>query len=430
MTTNKKKSVGAFFGNLLHNNRFLAILSIILALFVWIYILYVLNPVNEKKFDDIPVDVLSAFEGSTLDDRGYMMLESAQDKIDVTVSGTRAALLNFSEEDLKISLDMNSILSAGERSVKVIVTSNNSNIKVTDYYPTEINIKFAVEATREIPVEILQVGALPEGYEIDEQTVSPQNITVTGPADTVAEIDKAYVKISLDNVKENFSGTYDISLVHFETGSGNKTEETNVERRYLDISATSAEASVAVAYRKTLAAAVEIVNTYGGNNETSLVSVAFDTTSVKATGPEKVLSGMNEILLGTIDTALFEKSGTVTLEVPPLEGVTYDTQQITATVTVAKDLTVKTLTFDTASITCKNVPTGKVARVNAGKIYVRIRGSAAALKDLKADQFKCEADVSKANEDGSYPIFVTPTATVSGITFDVVGAPSVKVNFQ
>ena len=172
------------------------------------------------------------------------------------------------------------------------------------------------------------------------------------------------------------------------------------------------------------------MNTYGGNNETSLVSVAFDTTSVKATGPEKVLSGMNEILLGTIDTALFEKSGTVTLEVPPLEGVTYDTQQITATVTVAKDLTVKTLTFDTANITCKNVPTGKVARVNAGKIYVRIRGSAAALKDLKADQFKCEADVSKANEDGSYPIFVTPTATVSGITFDVVGAPSVKVNFQ
>ena len=77
-----------------------------------------------------------------------------------------------------------------------------------------------------------------------------------------------------------------------------------------------------------------------------------------------------------------------------------------------------------------NVPEGKTAKVQSGWISVRIRGKADALKQLTASTLKCEVDLSERNADGTYPIFLTSTAAVSGVAFDVVGTYGVNVDVQ
>ena len=134
--------------------------------------------------------------------------------------------------------------------------------------------------------------------------------------------------------------------------------------------------------------------------------------------------------VGTIDTSKITKSGTVTIPLPQIEGVTFDTEEVTATVSLDKNVTTKTLTFNTASITCINVPTGKVARIDSGKITVRIRGKYDEIRKLSTETLKCQIDVSAQNDDGTYPLIITPTASVSEIAFDVVGSYSAKVNIQ
>ncbi len=418
---NKKKSIGAFFGGLVHNNKFLMILSIFLALFVWMYILYIVNPVNETVFDKVEVDL--AFEGSVPDRNGYMYLMTDPNlTVSVTVSGSRSELINLSKEDIKATLNMDSVISEGTYSINVSTTNGNNDLTVTEIYPKTFTIEFAAEETREIPVELLASGTLPSGYEIENQSVSPQTITVRGPAKTVAGISKAYLTVPLTNMKENITGAYDITLVN-EAGE-------NIDRRYLTLSETSAEAVLEVCYRKTLATSVEITNSFGSYNEASFVSVTLDTPYIKATGPEKDLSALESFSVGTIDTSQFAQSGTVTLQLPAMEGVTFNTDQVTATVTIAKDTDTKTLTFNTTDITCTNVPTGKIARIDAGTVSVRIRGKAEEIKKLTAENLKCVVDMSEGTEDGKHPIFVTPTASVSGIAFDVIGNYSVKVNVQ
>ena len=44
-----KKPIGTVLKELLNNNNFLKILSVFLALFVWIYIIYNVNPINERS---------------------------------------------------------------------------------------------------------------------------------------------------------------------------------------------------------------------------------------------------------------------------------------------------------------------------------------------------------------------------------------------
>ena len=417
----KKKSIGAFLGNLLHNNNFLKILSVFLALFVWTYILYIVNPVNEAVFDKVEVDL--AFEGSVPDRNGYMYLMTDPNlTVSVTVSGSRSELINVSKEDIKATLNMDAVISEGTYNINVSVSTGNKHVTVTDVYPKNFTIEFAAEGTREIPVQLLASGSLPAGYEVDGQAISPETITVTGPAKTLETISKAYITVPLTNAKENITGAFDVSLV---TESGE-----NVDRRYLTLSNASVEALLNIYYRKTLTPTVEITNPHGCYNEDSLFVITLDTQKIKATGAENILSGLNELTVGTIDTSKITKSGTVTIPLPQIEGVTFDTEEVTATVSLDKNVTTKTLTFNTASITCINVPTGKVARIDSGKITVRIRGKYDEIHKLSTETLKCQIDVSAQNDDGTYPLIITPTASVSEIAFDVVGSYSAKVNIQ
>ncbi len=418
---NKKQNIGAFFGNLLHNNNFLKILSVFLALFVWTYILYIVNPVNETVFDKVEVDL--SFEGSVPDRNGYMYLMTDPNlTVSVTVSGSRSELIALSKDDIKATLNMDAVISEGTYNINVSVSTGNKNLTVTEVYPKTFTIEFAAEKTREIPVQLLASGALPSGYEVGEQNVSPQTITVTGPAKTIETISKAYITVPLTNMKENISGSYDISLVN-ESGE-------NVDRRYLTLSETSVEALLNVYYRKTLPTTVEISNPYGSFGEASLISVTLDTPFIRATGPEKVLSVMEKLTVGEIDTSKITKGGTITLTLPTIEGVTFDKQEVTATVNIENNVTTKTLTFNVANITCTNVPAGKTARLDTKSISLRIRGKSDSIRKLTTETLKCQIDISEVNEDGTYSLSVFPTAAVSGIAFDVIGDYSLKVNVQ
>lgn len=415
------KHLGTFFGNLLHNNNFLKILSVFLALFVWIYILYIVNPVNETVFDKVEVNL--AYEGSVPERNGYMYLMADPNlTVNVTVSGSRSELIRLSKDQIKATLNMDSVISEGTYNINVSVSTGNRNLTVTEVYPQSFTIEFAEKSTREIPLQILTSGTLPTGYEIGEQTVSPQTVTVTGPKKTVETIGKAYVTVPLTNVKESVSGAYDIALVN-EAGE-------NVDRRFLTLSDASAEALTNVHYRKTLPTAVEIVNPHGLFHEDTLFSVSLSVPEIKATGSEKTLSSMDELTVGTIDTSKITKSGTVTLKMPVIEGVIFDTQEIVATVTLNKNLTTKTLTFSTADLTCINVPSGKVAKIDASSVSVKIRGTSDTLRKLTKETLKCQLDISEANDDGTYSLLVTPTAAVSDLAFDVIGEYNLKATVQ
>lgn len=417
----KKKNIGATLSSLLHNNKFLAIISVVLALFVWIYILYIVNPVNETVFDKVEVNL--AYEGSVPDRNGYMYLMTDPNlTVSVTVSGSRSELLSLSKDDIKASLVMDSVISEGTYNVSVSASTSNSNLKVTDVYPKSFTIEFAAESTKEVPVELISSGALPSGYELDAQSVTPQTITVSGPTKTVNTISKAFITVPLTNLKENLSAPYDISLVN-EAGE-------NVDRRYLTMSDASVQAALEIRYRKVMEAEVEFTNAFGGNNQQSFIKLELEPKYIKVTGLEKNISLMDKITIGSIDTSTITRSTTTTITIPEFKGLTFDTTQVIVSINIDKDVITKTISFKTDNIIPVNVPEGKTAKVQSGWVSIRVRGKADALKALTASTLRCEVDLSESNADGSYPIFLTPTASVSGVAFDVVGTYGVKVDVQ
>ena len=81
----------SFLNRLINNNKFLKILSVVLAVITWLFITNVASPVNEKVIPKVPVEIL--YEGSTADKNGLIMLMNGSDlTVSVTVEGPRSNL--------------------------------------------------------------------------------------------------------------------------------------------------------------------------------------------------------------------------------------------------------------------------------------------------------------------------------------------------
>ena len=406
-----------FFNKILKNNTFLKFFSVFLAIIAWMYILYVVDPKNEAHFDRVPVNL--SFEGSVPDRNGYMYLMTDTNlTVNVTVSGPRSKLLNLSADALSVSLDMNSVVSPGTYGINVIVNVSEDEITVTDVYPKTFTIEFTRKITRTFPINVVSTGTLPEGYTLQGQKVSPATVQVTGPSETVLSIQQVNLTVSLTNRKENLTEMLPLTFLN-EAGE-------NVDRRYLTISDTEAEASLDIVYQKQLSLLPTLTNQFGGD-ERAYISTELSQQTVTATGPEHILSALESIRLPEIDTSQIYTSQDLTLTIPSIEGITFDTNEVTVRITVRDDTEVTTLRYSQAEIRkfiFLNAPSGTTPIATSESLLVQIRTTKENAALVTKENVNCLIDLSAPNADGSYPLIVSSSAIPS---FGVLGEYSLKV---
>jgi YbbR domain-containing protein len=113
--------------------------------------------------------------------------------------------------DFKASVDA-SHLSAGIQSADVKIESSR-DIDVVDWQPRRVTIRLEPLATRTIPVQLQVTGKLPDGFLLTGQSVSPEEVSVSGEQDLVDTLSQATVATSLDGVRGDVSETSTPKLV-------------------------------------------------------------------------------------------------------------------------------------------------------------------------------------------------------------------------
>ena len=85
--------------------------SLLIAMFLWFYVIYQENPEKTVSFSDVPVRLLNE---ETLKNR-YSLRVVGEDEITVTVklSGTFSRLENLSASDLRVTADLGKITEPG-----------------------------------------------------------------------------------------------------------------------------------------------------------------------------------------------------------------------------------------------------------------------------------------------------------------------------
>ena len=157
---------------------------------------------------------------------------------------------------------------------------------------------------------------------------------------------------------------------------------------------------------------------YGGGATESAVEVVIEPANISVSGSEMILQDLNEILLGSIDLSVIEDDFETSYAIVLPEGVSNLSERTEATIKV-RFLNLAIQEFDVTEIKTINVPEGMEAELMSQVLKLRLRGPAAIMRKLTAENIMVTVDFS-GKEIGSFTI--KPTITVDGEEFVNVGA--------
>lgn len=238
----------------------LKLLSVVLAVIVWLIIMSLADPTDTKTIYNIPVRLLN-MERLTQAGKSYKVVGGDSPTTNVRVSAAGSVLREISASDFIATADIEQMIDvSGAVEINVTCTDPRiSNGQITKLVPS-VRIDYESIISKDFTVSVSETGELPEGYFIDRETASPRTIRVTGPESVVSRIGTVQAPVDLSDLTESVEKE---SVLQFYSDSGQPINLAS--QRDTSVSVDKVNLKIEVSTMKNLpvviANAVEIVKT-------------------------------------------------------------------------------------------------------------------------------------------------------------------------
>jgi len=373
------------------------IISILVAIAVWIYVDVGQATTVKTRVRDVPVEF--AYEYSVLADRGLMLLSGYDTTIDLKIEGPRRELWKLDKEAIRIVADTSSITETGVQALtyQVVLPDNVSRneLKVEASAYT-VTVTVGELYTKEIPVYCVVRGELAGGFYGETVQLDPEKLTLRGQRDDLLNV--SYAEIVLDVSGATKTVVQGIAYTLYDYN------DVPVENERIRTATKMIQATMPVYTTKEVPLAIHFIEAPGSTEAT--MSCTLVPKTVTLAGEKAVLDEIEQILLGEIYLQDLENSQTFVYEIPVPEGTTMvgDVTETTATIVVT-GVTEKTLAV--TSFVLPDAPEGYQVTPVTESLNVMLRGLTREIDALKAENIIVTADLSNINAEGNYTVPVT-----------------------
>ena len=390
-----------------------AVLSLFVAFALWYYVITVVSPGTVEWRTDIPV----IFEGETVltEDRGMMITSEIEDiEVDLRLSGNRTDLAKVNRGNITLKVDLSKVYDPGEHELQYTIAFPGDvpqgALTTESKYPETVKLTVEKRVKKPGDVRVNFVGSAAKDFMADTENrvLDYPTINVSGPSSVVELIDHAEIEVDLTDRMESVSENFRYTLCDAE---GNPVDVALVTT---DV----AEVHLDVKIQRFKQIPLTLALNYGGGATESAVEVVIEPANISVSGSEMILQDLNEILLGSIDLSVIEDDFETSYAIVLPEGVSNLSERTEATIKV-RFLNLAIQEFDVTEIKTINVPEGMEAELMSQVLKLRLRGPAAIMRKLTAENIMVTVDFS-GKEIGSFTI--KPTITVDGEEFVNVGA--------
>lgn len=426
------KRVSLWFAKVIHSQAFQIIISLILGICIWMYVINIVNPLKSSVYTKIPVKI--EMDGSVPSYYGLSLVEgiSSDLTVTVTVEGSRSGLMNFSKDKISANLDLSQVTTSGGFNLPIKVKTASADVNVVTVEPAEIFCTFDTTIVKDFPIEIIMSGQLADGYVLDNYSVTPSTIEISGPSAAVLQIGKVAVYCDISGKTTSSADVSGISLLGI---NNEKIGKTN-----LTVSAETVTISTDISYQKTLPLTCSLINSFGGD-ESSYIKCEIPLKSVVVKGVRSVLDAMTEIRLESVLTEQIAGSQVTVQRSLPVSAdysyvginpetdlidvnLSYNTETVSETkiVFTSEDIA---LGIENGTISFLGVPADKVPVIKSKEFTLYLRGSVTALNQISKSFLTCVIDLGAINESGDHPV----TVNISGeLAYGKLNRPYVTVD--
>lgn len=388
------------------------LLSLVMAIGLWMYVITTVSPNSKTTISNVEVD----FEGESwlLENRNLMITDGMDTTVDLELSGNRSDLNKLNRSNVTLKVDLTKIYEAGETELSFTPgypsEVSPSAITVDSRNPASIKLTVEKRLTREIPVNVLFTGAVPEGFIADTENalLDYPVVNIKGPASVVELVKQAVVEVDMEDRTESLSESYRFTLCDRE---GNPVA---VELITTDV----AEVHLDVKVQRFQEIPLKLNVLYGGGATEGYTRYEIKPKSIRVSGSEAVLADLTEIVLGTVNFAEMRENTQMTFPINLPEGVTNLTGITEATVDISfVGLSIKEYTVE--KITVVNVPDGLQYELMNEVVKVTLRGPVAMINQIGPEDIVVTVDLTGKEVGAST---VKAHIAIKGDKYTAVGA--------
>ena len=308
-------------------NISLAILSVALALALWLFVTDAENPTERQTFN-------SAIEIAFVNvPEGLAVANASANTVRIDIEAPEHELDALSVTDFTAEANLGGF-APGRVTVPVSVRTSAGDVRIVRTTPEQIDVTLENLRTKEVPVQVALVGSPQEGFAAGDQSVEPDTVTVSGPQSLVELVEYAEAEVGLTGRRVDVTDEH-VTLRTRDARGG--------EIGRVAVAPETATVSVEIVQQDYSLEFIVNPSTTGspaaGYNVTG---ISVSPPIVTVTGPLDVLQTIDPVQgITTGDVALGDATATVTQEVdlilpPELEISGSARVQVTVTITPAR----------------------------------------------------------------------------------------------
>ena len=406
---------------LLGNKRFTVPFSLGLAFVLWLVITINQNPIIERSFSDMTINV--NLENTFASDKGMSIVDDiSTQKFTVVVRGASYAVSSITSGDINVYASAASVDAPGEYDLDVMASKTNqlANYEILSVTPSTMKVSFDYIDTKDFTIKPKTEGATAKDGLIAENGIvsgtENDTVTISGPRTVMNKI-SSVVALAKVNKTLDVSETFDADIVLYDEQGNQISDE------HLTLSINKVKVTVPISKTKTVPVLVDFTNLPNGFDKNS-ISYSLNYSSVTVIGKPETVDKTESVILSPIDlTAVsptansFDVSAKLPEGVRLVDNIEYFNVKLNIDNYSQKVITVSDITCNGlgSGLKIQNIAEIKNVRICGPKSVIKNIGSAYAEIDLSgktAGQHSLEVNISFKENNNIWAIG-TYTTTVS-----------------
>ena len=269
------------------NNMWMKILSVVIAVLIWLFVANTNDPVVTKRFYSIPVKVMNE---DALTKRGYAYEILDGEEVNITVKGKSSIVRSMGISDFQAIADFSKLSKVDAVPIDVTAKKYSDQLDITLGTTNTMKIKKDEVVTISVPVNVTAKGDPAEGYAVGRVTSTPNLIKVSGPENLLSSAKEIRATVSVDGISHDVTAT-DKPVLYDEEGKKIISNQIEFD---------TASIGIYIELWKTKTVDVKLSYTGEPAKNYHLVSFDYEPKQITIAAPDDMLESLDSITLDSV----------------------------------------------------------------------------------------------------------------------------------
>lgn len=194
---------------LMTNNLKLKILSLLIAVFLWLFVIGSVNPTIEKEYSNVPITYKNL---DTVYDENKTLVGDKDIKVNIKVQGATNDFIRVKYTDIKAEVDLKDF-NPNHTEIPIKYTLPEG-LRIKEVSQRAIPVRVEQVVNKEVKVDIVLEGKPADDLVIKKSALVPETIAVTGPESVIQSVDLARAMVDMASITDETTRNIPLEVVN------------------------------------------------------------------------------------------------------------------------------------------------------------------------------------------------------------------------